>query len=214
MGRVFADFFLFSNYFACCVFCVAVMSVDVLSVASGAGVVRDEGFFNGTAVVTLRRSLSTSRTTLLSFRTCRAGQILAQTGLSGDAVEIRLRESDGAAILAIHPALSDVERTWVIKGDWRDNKWHTVGWDFSAGVLWFVVDSKKELVESSTSPELHSVFSVNLDSNVPLVSVGRGFEGCLRQGPNVVFDSVQADSVHVDWDTCLSFIPYTKSCGE
>ncbi|CAG0915687.1 unnamed protein product [Notodromas monacha] len=201
MGRLFSK---------CSTALASIVSVCLfLAVSCVDGQTREEGYFNGTAIVSFEHLLSLEATTLFSFRTCRSGSFLSQSGLSGDRINLYLNES-GDVVLEI-ARRGEPEMVWSIPGDWRDNRWHVAGWEFTGNSVFLVVDERRELITNRTL-DVHVIFDVHLAESVPTVIVGKGLDACLRQGPNVVFDSPNVQSLEVEWVECRDVIPYTQSC--
>ncbi|KAJ8978001.1 hypothetical protein NQ317_004546 [Molorchus minor] len=165
---------------------------------------QSEAYFNGSSYVRLQTTISLKKQTGLSFRTCYGGSLFSQQQ-NDDLIELSV-DTDGIVFLA---RTDGKTYDFKILGNFLNNHWHTVFLQYRLGNLTIDVDGETHLIANSSfrndllvSPGLY-----NEGAAVPLI--GKHFNGCLLEGPSIVFDATVSSSHNVVFGPCP--IPY-DSC--
>ncbi|VVC29041.1 Hypothetical protein CINCED_3A018849 [Cinara cedri] len=154
-----------------------------------------EGFFNNSSWLQLYPPISLYKHVGFSFRTCSGGRIFSQY-----AVDMRI------SVDVLHDGLSF--KTFVqnrhyeskIQGDFFDNLWHNFNLIYKLGELTMFIDGLQQVIANSTFRS--DIFNVDKLNDQSVLKVGDGFEGCLLEGPNFIFNS-SLNQVHkVVWGHC------------
>lgn len=132
-----------------------------------------------------------------SFRTCSNGGLLYQAGEDGDFLKLNLSQGSLNFYWKVRSDLTFV----YIEGDFTNNEWFTVDFRFYLGELWLNISQGPSLHSSKViaNSTFHtSIWDVNLQGHEGLV-VGNGFNGCVMQGPNLIFIGQHTIATNVNW---------------
>ncbi|PNF36740.1 Protein crumbs [Cryptotermes secundus] len=164
---------------------------------------QSEGFFNGSSYVRLFSPISLHGHTGLSFRTCVGGELFSQTN-GGNSISLDVQTDRLLFSVMVQGQNFDTQ----LNVRFLDNNWHTVNLLYRLGNLTLSVMGHSQVVANSTynsevlnHPELSNENSVLI--------VGKGFTGCLLEGPSIVFSRPLVQAHNVEWGPC----PHTiNSC--
>lgn len=148
--------------------------------------------------------------TEFSFRTCSNGELLYQQGAGGDFLKLLILNGT----LEFHWSIShNIDKVFLGSG-LNDNEWYTVSSHKYLGKLFLnVTKAGKILFSEVISNSTHRIYfpSLNLTGHVGL-HVGRGFTGCLMEGPNVIFlNNLFIQWSNVEWSN-VSCVRSDNSC--
>ncbi|XP_069695931.1 protein crumbs isoform X4 [Periplaneta americana] len=157
---------------------------------------QSEGFFNGSAYVRLLSSISIHGHTGLSFRTCQGGELFSQTK-DNNSISLVVRAEDLLFSVTVQGQRIDT----LLNARLVDNNWHTVVLLYRLGNLTLSVAGHSQVVANST---FNSEILSNRDlwSENAVLIVGKGYHGCLLEGPSIVFNSSLAQGYNVEWGLC------------
>ncbi|KAL4219251.1 DNA repair protein Rad9 [Mactra antiquata] len=140
-----------------------------------------------------------------SFRTCSNGEFLYQRGASGDFLLLTLINGT----LEFHWKIGDFQSTIFIGNDMNNDEWWTVSSQGYLGNAFLNVSRGgrvffSEIISNST---FRNYFE-NIDfGGTEGLYVGKGFTGCLMEGPTVIFSTfnINRDVHNVIWSntSCL-----------
>ncbi|XP_076313975.1 cell polarity complex component crumbs [Tachypleus tridentatus] len=164
-----------------------------------------EGYFEAEGYALLSNVIYLEGRTSFSFRSCSSGELLYQTGLSGDFLTIQLL-NNGAVQLKWR--VGQTTDSVLLSSNTLDNKWHDVDLMKNQDSLTFHVDQNDVVVANKTFRNY--IFSINLVGNEPSLYVGRNYTGCILQGPGVVLSNPSIQSISVNWEGCS--LPATETC--
>ncbi|XP_019763330.2 protein crumbs isoform X1 [Dendroctonus ponderosae] len=173
-----------------------------------------EAYFNGSSYLRLQNTMSLKMPTGISFRTCLGGNLLSQQQ-NEESIELLVNKK-GVYFRAKVDAVLFEE---VVYGNFLNNKWHTVFVYYSAGNLTLDVDDDKKIIaNSSYNVPLLTSSKLYDDTAASVLLIGKNFNGCLLEGPTVVFDSkliyynhnVAFEKCPIPMDSCL---PAEKMTG-
>ena len=150
------------------------------------------GYFskNNNSSVVLNHTLwnvrDSGRQTEFSFRTCSDGELLYQSGAGGDLLQLLIINGT----IEFHWIIGQIYDDKVLVGNnLNDNEWYTVSSHLYLGKLFLNVTKAGKIIfsEEISNTTYRTYFqNINLTRNMGL-TVGRGFTGCLMEGPNVIF---------------------------
>ncbi|CAG9817889.1 unnamed protein product [Phaedon cochleariae] len=166
---------------------------------------QSEAYFNGSSYLRLQNTISLKKQTGLSFRTCYGGSLFSQQQ-NDDLIELSVNV-EGIVFLA---KTSGKFFEHKISGNFLNNKWHTVYLQYRLGNLTFDIDGETELISNSSYRNELLVSPGLYNEGAAVLLIGKQFNGCLLEGPSIVFDSGLITSSHnVVFEPCP--IPY-ESC--
>ncbi|XP_066994976.2 protein crumbs [Anabrus simplex] len=170
----------------------------VVARVEGASVSR-EGYFNGSSEVRIQTSLDLRGHTGLSFRTCRGGELFSKTTSNGNFISLLVKVDEGLLLkVRLHTGR---EYNVQLSARLVDNAWHAVNLKYSQGNISLGVATHSTVVANST-------YNTELMTNPELFSenstlyIGKGFIGCILEGPNIVFNRPGLEAYNVDWGQC------------
>ncbi|KAE9538509.1 hypothetical protein AGLY_005608 [Aphis glycines] len=156
-----------------------------------------EGYFNSSSWLNLFPPISLYKHIGFSFRTCSGGQIFSQiqdlpyTRISVDVFH------DG---LLFTTFLQNKHFESKIQGDFFDNSWHNVNMIYKLGELTISIDGLQQVIANSTFNS--EILNSEITTDQSRLRVGDGFEGCLLEGPNFIFNSSLNQAYKVVWGNC------------
>ncbi|XP_060527208.1 protein crumbs [Cylas formicarius] len=152
---------------------------------------QSEAYFNGSSYLRLQTTISLKRPTGLSFRTCQGGKLFSQ------------QQNDDLLELSVNPkgvvfkAKSDgILYEEIMFGNYVNNKWHTVFLQYRLGNLTLEVDGNLQLVANSSYHYDLLAGSGLYNEGAAVLLIGKNFNGCLLEGPSVVFEPNLITSSH------------------
>ncbi|CAG9772773.1 unnamed protein product [Ceutorhynchus assimilis] len=173
-----------------------------------------EAYFNGSSYLRLQNSFSLKQPTGISFRTCFGGSLLSQKQ-SEESVELLVNKK----AIYFRAQVDGDSYEEEIYGTFLNNRWHTVFMLYSQGNLTMNVDGESKIIANSTynNPLLTSSKLYD-DMKGSVLLIGKNFNGCLLEGPNVVFDdhliyynhNVEFETCPIPMDSCM---PTEKMTG-
>ena len=142
--------------------------------------------------------------TEFSFRTCSNGELLFQQGAGGDFLKLLIINGT----IEFHWSIgSNIDKVY-IGNSLNDNEWYVVTSHLYLGKLFLNVTkgSRRLFSEEISNATFRTYFqTIELTGNSGL-HVGRGFTGCLMEGPNVIFlnnDFTEWNNVEWSNDSCV-----------
>ncbi|CAG9865288.1 unnamed protein product [Phyllotreta striolata] len=164
-----------------------------------------EAYFNGSSYLRLHTTISLKKQTGLSFRTCYGGNLFSQQ-LNDDLIELSVNSDE----IEFTAKTAGKKYEHKIVGRFLDNRWHTVYLQYVAGNLTIEIDGYTQLLANSSYRNELLISPGLYNEGAAVLLIGKQFNGCLLEGPTVVFDpSIIKSSHNVAFKTCP--IPY-DSC--
>ncbi|XP_066252818.1 protein crumbs [Euwallacea similis] len=204
------------NLKICNFFCLLVLyalkchCLNEISTPSG----QPEAYFNSSSYLRLQNSINLRKPVGLSFRTCYGGNLLSQQQTE-ESIELLVNKK-GVLFKAKVDGNSYEE---IVFGNFVNNKWHTVFLQYSVGNLTINVDGDIEVIaNSSYNTNLLTSSKLYDDMVASVLLVGKNFNGCLLEGPSVVFDprliyvnhNVIFEKCPIPIDSCIPAEKMTK----
>ncbi|XP_018896752.2 protein crumbs isoform X2 [Bemisia tabaci] len=157
-----------------------------------------EGFFNVTSYARLT-PIALNQHIALSFKSCVGGQLFTQRSALNNQQIILEVHREGVVFIAIVASKRFETRLNV---NLLDNTWHTVTLLYRSGNLSISVSGHSQLIANATfNPEILKI-AFNANDN-PEFLVGKGFVGCIQEGPSIVLNSTSVQSFNVIWGPCI-----------
>lgn len=158
-----------------------------------------EGFFNQTSYVSIYSPLVLTRHVGLSFRTCKGGQLFSQTQRSSliHTISLDVRPEGLVFTVVIHKQRYESR----VNLNLLDNEWHTVNILHRMGNLTISTSGHQQVIANSTYNTEILAHAEQSGGNDVLI-VGKGFLGCILEGPSIVFNSSQIQAHNVEWGPC------------
>ena len=137
--------------------------------------------------------------TEFSFRTCNNGELLIQTGTThGDWLQLLIKDGK----LEFHWKIGQNQSNVKIGSNLYNNEWYTFNSNHYLGNLFFNISQGGNILfsERISNTTYRTYFSsVDLTGSSGLF-VGRGFTGCIMEGPNVLFvNNNNLQTSNVQW---------------
>ncbi|XP_014260565.1 protein crumbs isoform X1 [Cimex lectularius] len=156
-----------------------------------------EGFFNKTSFVNLHQPIILNKHIGLSFRSCAGGELFTQKG-SSYSITLEVRVEGLFFKIDIGGKRSETR----ISANLLDNEWHTVNILYRMSNLTISTSGHKQVIANNTlNPEV--LTQPDLFSEQDLLQVGNKFDGCILEGPSIVFSSGNHHNSHnVEWGPC------------
>lgn len=187
---------------------------DSLNEASAIGPSnQSEAYFNGSSYLRLQTTISLKRFTGLNFRTCFGGSLFSQQQ-NEDSLEV-LVNTKGVYFKA---KLDGMLYEEVVYGNFLNNKWHTVYLQYRMGNLTMDVDGDSKLIANSSHNYALLTSNKLYNERASVLLIGKNFNGCLLEGPSIVFEPNLISSYHnvifeqcpIPLDNC---VPVEKMTG-
>ncbi|XP_072395755.1 protein crumbs [Diabrotica undecimpunctata] len=165
-----------------------------------------EAYFNGSSYLRLQTIISLKKQTGLSFRTCYGGNLFSQQ-LNDDLIELSVNSDE----VGFEARTGGKKYEHKILGNFLNNKWHTVYLQYVSGNLTIEVDGNIQLLANSTYRNELLVSPGLYNEGAAVLLIGKQFNGCLLEGPTVVFDPNLIKSNHnvlfkscpIPYDSCV-----------
>ncbi|EEZ98818.2 protein crumbs [Tribolium castaneum] len=156
-----------------------------------------EAYFNGSAYLRLQTTISPIKQTGLSFRTCTGGGLFSQQQ-NDDFLEVSVN-SEGVIFFA---KTAGKQFNNKIFGNFINNKWHVVFLYYEQGNLTLRVDNEKQLVANSSYQTELITNPGFYNEGASVLLVGKQFNGCLLEGPSLVFNHSIIYNHNVKFEPC------------
>lgn len=132
----------------------------------------------------------------MSFRTCNSGELFAQRSNDGNSITLQVNSEGLKLVVVVATRRYETQ----ISDHLIDNEWYYVNLLYRLGVLTLSVNGHDEIVANSTYNM--GVFGDYFNSSNTVFTVGNGFQGCLLEGPGVVFNTTNIQPHNVLWGPC------------
>ncbi|XP_050532124.1 protein crumbs isoform X2 [Daktulosphaira vitifoliae] len=159
-----------------------------------------EGYFNKSSWLHIFPSISLQKHVGFSFRTCLGGPIFSQAHESYEMPYAQISMAiihDGVVFNAF---VENKHYESKISGDFLDNSWHNVNLMYKLGELTMTIDSFQQIIANSSFNSELITSDLSIDQST--LKVGNGFDGCLLDGPNFIFNSSLNQAYKVMWGQC------------
>ncbi|XP_022919866.2 protein crumbs isoform X1 [Onthophagus taurus] len=164
-----------------------------------------EAYFNGSTYIRLQTTVSLKKQTGLSFKTCEGGELFSQTH-KDNVIELSLEPSTGW--LKFSGKTLGKQFTERVQGNFSDNKWHHVHIFYVLGNLTLNIDDQYRLLANSTF-RTELLNSPGLYNDGAVLIIGKHYDGCIMEGPSIVFNKSFIQSHEVRFGLC----PINDDCG-
>nr|XP_024214483.1 protein crumbs [Halyomorpha halys] len=156
-----------------------------------------EGYFNGSSYVNIISPLMLNKHIGLSFRTCKGGLLFSQRPSLYSSITLDVKPE--GLVFTVNIRNHKYESR--ISANLLDNEWHTVNILYRMGNLTISTSGHMQVIANSTyNSEILS--DPDLTTGNDVLVVGKGFVGCILEGPSIVFNASQMQHQHVDWGPC------------
>ncbi|XP_050423737.1 protein crumbs isoform X2 [Adelges cooleyi] len=159
-----------------------------------------EGYFNSSSWLHMFPAISLHKHVGFSFRTCSGGQIFSQTVGSIEMPYTQIGMSVFHDGLTFNALIDKRHYESKMAGDFFDNTWHNVNLMYKLGELTMSIDSFQQVIANSTFNT--EILTADLSVEQSILRVGDGFEGCLLEGPNFIFNSSLNQGYKIIWGQC------------